>query len=138
MRTIHPHAQLGRLATLDTGAGASGQNEAEEETDEIYEAKKGEKNETDENSEVDEETDESQNEGKQVTVDPQNNSNLTIDPMEIFSLGPEKKESKCWSWIPLILQCWPQIRALRIINLDMKNDIKAGTKKKEMMREKGK
>lgn len=77
MRTIHPHAQLGRLATLDTGAGASGQNEAEEETDEIYEAKKGEKNETDENSEVDEETDESQNEGKQVKVDPQKHSNLT-------------------------------------------------------------
>ena len=47
----------------------------------------------------------------------------------------EKKERKCWSWIPLILQCWPQVRALRIIHLDLKNNIKAETKKKELMRE---
>ena len=47
----------------------------------------------------------------------------------------EKKERKCWSWIPLILQCWPQVRALRIIHLDLINNIKAETKKKELMRE---
>ena len=47
----------------------------------------------------------------------------------------EKKENKIWSWIPLILQCWPQVRALRIINLDVKNNTKAKDKKKELMRE---
>ena len=47
----------------------------------------------------------------------------------------EKKEHKCWSWIPLILQCWPQVRALRIIHLDLNNSTKAETKKKELMRE---
>ena len=70
MRTFHPHSQPGRLATLDTGAGTSGRNEAEEETDEIYEAKK-------ELDEVDEETVEPKNGAKQVTVGRQSNSDLT-------------------------------------------------------------
>ena len=73
MRTFHPHTQPRRLATLDTGAGTSGRNEAEEETDEIYEAKK-EQNET---AHADEETDEPKNEVKQVTVGRESNSDLT-------------------------------------------------------------
>ena len=51
MRTIHPHAQPLRLATLDTAAGTSGRNEVGEETDEIFEEKK-------EIDEEDEKTDE--------------------------------------------------------------------------------
>ena len=70
MRTFHPHAQPGRLATLDTGAGTSRRNEAEEETDEIYEAKR----ELDETSHADEETDEPKNGPKHGR---QNKSNLT-------------------------------------------------------------
>ena len=73
MRTVHPRAQPRRLATLDTGAGTSGRNEAEEETDEIYEAKR----ELDETSHADEETDEPKNGPKQVGVGRQNKSNLT-------------------------------------------------------------
>ena len=47
----------------------------------------------------------------------------------------EKKENKIWSCIPLILQCWPQVKALRIINLDVNKKVKAETKKMELMRE---
>ena len=47
----------------------------------------------------------------------------------------EKKESKRWSWILLLLQFWPQWRALRVIRLDFKKDPKAEIKKKELRRE---
>ena len=47
----------------------------------------------------------------------------------------EKTNSKRWTWIPLILQFWPQWMALRIINLDRKDTIKAEEKKKELQRE---
>ena len=47
----------------------------------------------------------------------------------------EKTNSKRWTWIPLVLQFWPQWRALRIINLDRKDTIKADEKKKELKRE---
>ena len=51
----------------------------------------------------------------------------------------EKREMKKWTWPILLLQFWPQWRALRIINLDMKQDEikrkKAEMKKKELMRE---
>ena len=46
----------------------------------------------------------------------------------------EKRESKKWSWILLLLQFWPQLRAIRIMNLDFKNDKKAEAKKSELMR----
>ena len=47
----------------------------------------------------------------------------------------EKRESKKWSWPLLMLQFWPQWRALRIIHLDFKNDEKTGRKKKVLMQE---
>ena len=47
----------------------------------------------------------------------------------------EKRENKRWSWILLILQFWPQWRALRIINLSYKKDEKAERKKQELLRE---
>ena len=47
----------------------------------------------------------------------------------------EKRESKRWSWIILLLQCWPQWRAIRIIQLEMKKDEEAQAKKIELMRE---
>ena len=47
----------------------------------------------------------------------------------------EKRESKKWSWPMLLLQCWPQWRAIRIMHLDLRNDKKAEEKKKEVMRE---
>ena len=47
----------------------------------------------------------------------------------------EKKEIKKWSWLILLLQFWPQWRAIRIMRLDFKNDPRTGDKKKELMRE---
>ena len=47
----------------------------------------------------------------------------------------EKRESKKWSWVMLLLQCWPQWRAIRMMHLDFRNDKKAEEKKKELMRE---
>ena len=47
----------------------------------------------------------------------------------------EKSKSKKLSWLLLLLQFWPQWRAIRAINLDFKNDKKAHAKKKELMRE---
>ena len=47
----------------------------------------------------------------------------------------EDKKNKCWSWILLLLQCWPQWMAFRAIRLDYKNDKTADEKKKELMRE---
>ena len=47
----------------------------------------------------------------------------------------EKRESKRWSWIILLLQCWPQWRAIRIIQLDIQKDEEAEAKKRELMRE---
>ena len=47
----------------------------------------------------------------------------------------EKRESKKWSWPILMFQFWPQWRAIRIMNLDFRNDKKADEKKKELMRE---
>ena len=47
----------------------------------------------------------------------------------------EKRESKRWSWIILLLQCWPQWRAIRIIQLEMQKDEEAQAKKIELMRE---
>ena len=86
MRTSHPHTQPGRLATLDTGAGTSGRNEAEEETDEIYETKK-------ELDEVDEETVEPKNGAKQVTVGRQSNSDLTKFLLKLKSRKPKPSSS---------------------------------------------
>ena len=47
----------------------------------------------------------------------------------------EKRENRWWAWIPLVLQCWPQWRALRIIHLDYKKDEKSERKKEELWRE---
>ena len=47
----------------------------------------------------------------------------------------EKKEDKKWSWLILLLQFWPQWRAIRIMRLDWKNDPRTEDKKKELMRE---
>ena len=47
----------------------------------------------------------------------------------------EKEENKKWSWLLLLFQCWPQWRAIRIINLTFKNDKKAEEKRKKLMRE---
>ena len=47
----------------------------------------------------------------------------------------EKPESKKWSWLLLLLQCWPQWRAVRVMNLNFKNDRKFEEKKKELMME---
>ena len=46
----------------------------------------------------------------------------------------EKPENKKWSWSILLLQFWPQWRAIRIMRLDFRNDLKTETKKKELMR----
>merc|ERR1712226_1614183 len=46
-----------------------------------------------------------------------------------------KRKHKKWSWIALVLQFWPQWRALRVMHLNYKNDKKFETKKKELMRE---
>ena len=47
----------------------------------------------------------------------------------------ENKKNKRWSAILLILQCWPQWRALQLILLDYKKDGKFEIKKQELMRE---
>ena len=47
----------------------------------------------------------------------------------------ENREDKRWSWIVLLLQFWPQWRALRIIKLDLNKHETFQTKKKEFMRE---
>ena len=47
----------------------------------------------------------------------------------------EKKENKKWSWPILLLQFWPQWRAIRIMGFHLQNDKKAEEKKKEMMQE---
>ena len=47
----------------------------------------------------------------------------------------EKRENKRWSWILLLLQFWPQWRAIRVINLSYKDDGKAERKKQELLRE---
>ena len=43
----------------------------------------------------------------------------------------EKYEDKKWSWIFLILQLWPQLRAIRVIRLFYNNNPKANDEKKE-------
>ena len=45
----------------------------------------------------------------------------------------DKTETKMWSWIFLILQCWPQFRAIRVIRLLYKADPKANDKKRKMI-----
>ena len=47
----------------------------------------------------------------------------------------EKWESKRWSWIILLLQCWPQWCAIRIIQLEIQKDEEAEAAKRELMRE---
>ena len=47
----------------------------------------------------------------------------------------EKNESKKWSWPILLLQFWPQWRAIRIMNIDIKKGRKAEAKRKDLMRE---
>ena len=47
----------------------------------------------------------------------------------------EKKENKRWTWILLLLQFWPQWRALRIMHLHYKKDSNAENKKQELLRE---
>ena len=47
----------------------------------------------------------------------------------------EKRENKKWSWVILLLQFWPQWRAIRVMRLDFKNDPRTDDKKKELMRE---
>ena len=42
----------------------------------------------------------------------------------------EKSESKKWSWTILLLQFWPQWRAIRIMRLDFRNEEKAEEKRK--------
>ena len=49
----------------------------------------------------------------------------------------EKSEDKIWSWIFVLLQLWPQLRALRWIRLVYKGDPKALEKKNKMMAEIG-
>ena len=49
----------------------------------------------------------------------------------------EKREDKKWSWIFLILQLWPQLRAIRVIRLLYKNDPKANDQKEEFNSEVG-
>ena len=44
----------------------------------------------------------------------------------------EKPEDKKWSWILLLLQLWPQWRAIRIIRLLYRNDPRAVEKKKTL------
>merc|ERR1711963_71864 len=45
----------------------------------------------------------------------------------------DKPDTKRWSWILLLLQCWPQFRALRVIRLLYKGVPKANEKMKKMM-----
>ena len=45
----------------------------------------------------------------------------------------EKTKDKRWSWIFLLLQVWPQLRALRWIRLVYKGHPRALQKKKKMM-----
>ena len=47
----------------------------------------------------------------------------------------EKNESKRWTWILLLLQFWPQWRALRIMHLHYKKVTNAENKKQELLRE---
>ena len=47
----------------------------------------------------------------------------------------EKMANKKWTWPILLLQFWPQWRAIRIMRLDFRNDSKIEAKKKELMRE---
>ena len=47
----------------------------------------------------------------------------------------EKRECKKWTWTILLLQCWPQWRAIRMMHLQFRMDEKAEAKKKELMRE---
>ena len=49
----------------------------------------------------------------------------------------EKHRDKKWSWIFLILQLWPQLRAIRVIRLLYKNDPNANDRKKEFNSEVG-
>ena len=49
----------------------------------------------------------------------------------------EKRNDKRWSWIFLVLQLWPQVRALRWIRLFYKGHPKALEKKNKMMAEIG-
>ena len=45
----------------------------------------------------------------------------------------DSPKTKKWSWILVILQFWPQFRALRVIRLLYKNDSRADEEKKKMM-----
>ena len=47
----------------------------------------------------------------------------------------EKNRNKRWTWIPLVLQFWPQWKALSIMKLDWKNDSNTEAKMKELKRE---
>ena len=47
----------------------------------------------------------------------------------------DKRDTKKWSWISVLPQCWPQFKTLRVINLLYKDDPKAIEKKEKIMRE---
>lgn len=50
----------------------------------------------------------------------------------------EKSSSKKWSWFPLVFQCWPQMKALRIMHQVFKNNIEeeeADKKKNDLLKE---
>lgn len=49
----------------------------------------------------------------------------------------EKREDKKWSWVPLLLQFWPQLRSLRVIRLMYLGDARADKKKKKLQEEIG-
>ena len=49
----------------------------------------------------------------------------------------EKPESKKWSWLLLLGQCWPQFRALKVIRLMYQNNPKANKKKRKLMADVG-
>ena len=43
----------------------------------------------------------------------------------------EKSKDKKWSWVFLVLQFWPQLRALRVIKMIYNGDTRADEKKKK-------
>ena len=47
----------------------------------------------------------------------------------------EKPQDKKWSWVFLILQLWPQLRALRVIKLMYNGDKRADDKKRKLQQE---
>lgn len=49
----------------------------------------------------------------------------------------EKREEKRWSWLFLLCQLWPQVKAIRVILLFCHGNPRATEKKKKMMAEIG-